>query len=237
MGRNVIAALLAIGINAASVGCSDDSNPVVSYNPDIDPAAFVTTMNNPYLGFVPGTTFRYEGESDGETETNKVYVSHETIVIMGVTCVVVYDTVWVDGEAAEATADWYAQDTAGNVWYFGEDSKEIENGVVVSTHGSWKAGVDGAKPGIVMKANPQVGDEYRQEYYPDEAEDEAEVVSLTASASAPLANYTGCLKTKEWTRLEPDFLEYKFYKTGVGLVLETDEDGEPLLALVSKTTE
>lgn len=237
MSRNIIVALLAVGITASSTGCSEDSNPVIAYDPEIDPAAFVTTLDNQYLGYIPGTTFYYEGESDGVAETNKVYVSHQTIVILGVTCVIVYDSVWADGELAEATADWYAQDTADNVWYFGEDSKEIENGVVVSTHGSWKAGVDGAKPGIVMKGNPQVGDKYRQEYYPDEAEDEAEVIALNASASAPLANYTGCLKTKEWTRLEPDAVEFKLYKAGVGLVLETDEDGEPLLGLSAKTTE
>jgi hypothetical protein len=237
MGRILLTAILAIALQTANAGCSKDSNPVVSYDPEIDPADFVDTMDNPFLSFIPGTTFFYEGESDGESESNKVYVSHETIEIMGVTCVIVYDTVWADGELIEATADWYAQDKDGTVWYFGEDSKEIEGGVVVSTEGSWKAGVDDAKPGIVMKGDPKVGDKYRQEYYEDEAEDEGQVVALDASVTVPYGSYTNCLKTKEWTRLEPGVVEYKFYKSGVGQVMEADEDGEPLLELISKTTE
>lgn len=237
MGRVLLGTLIAMGIQLSAVGCSKDSNSVVSYDPNIDPANFVEAIDNQYLSFTPGTTFFYEGEGAEATETNKVYVSHEAIEILGVTCVIVYDSVWADGELTEATADWYAQDNEDNVWYFGEDSKEIESGVVVSTEGSWKAGVDGAKPGIVMKGDPQVGNKYRQEYYPDEAEDEAEVVALNVTASTPSGNYTGCLKTKEWTRLDPGATEFKIYKAGVGLVLETDEDGEPLLGLVSKTTE
>jgi hypothetical protein len=97
---------------------------------------------------------------------------------------------------AEETLDWYAQDQAGNVWYFGEDSKEIENGTVVSTKGSWEAGVDGAKPGVVMQANPQIGVSYRQEYYYGEAEDMAEVLSLSESVSVAFGSYQNCLKTK-----------------------------------------
>ena len=89
------------------------------------------------------------------------------------------------------TFDWYAQDNDGNVWYFGEDSKEYEEGEVVSTEGSWEAGVDGAKPGIIMKANPQIGDSYRQEHYPGEAEDLGEVIRLNESASVPRGSYDG----------------------------------------------
>ena len=79
-------------------------------------------------------------------------------MVLGVTTIVVRDRAWEDGESIEDTFDWYAQDNDGKVWYSGEDSKEIEDGKIVSTEGSWEAGVDGAKPGIVMKSNPQVGD-------------------------------------------------------------------------------
>ena len=127
---------------------------------------------------------------------------------------------------AEDTFDWFAQDKDGNVWYFGEDSKEYEDGKVVSTEGSWESGVDGAKPGIVMKANPQVGDAYRQEYYEDEAEDMAEVVSLNEAVSVPQGSFENCLKTKEWTPLEPDIVENKYYAPGVGLVMEVAVEGE-----------
>jgi hypothetical protein len=106
------------------------------------------------------------------------------------------------------------------VWYFGEDSKELENGVVVSTEGSWEAGVDGAKPGIVMEAHPAVGDEYRQEYYKGEAEDMAKVLALNVSVTVPFGAYTDCLQTNEWTPLEKGYAEDKYYAPGVGLVNE-----------------
>jgi hypothetical protein len=101
-------------------------------------------IDNPYFPLQPGTTFVYEGRTEKGNEHNEVYVSSETRAILGVTCVVVSDTVTVDGNLEEATLDWYAQDRQGAVWYFGEDSREFENGAVVSTAGSWEAGVDGA---------------------------------------------------------------------------------------------
>ncbi|MBD3307782.1 hypothetical protein GF339_15230 [candidate division KSB3 bacterium] len=141
------------------------------------------------------------------------------------TCTVVREREWVDGELEEDTLDWFAQDVDGNVWYFGEDSKEIDEGVVVSTEGSWEAGVDGAQPGILMKGTPQIGDTYRQEYYFGEAEDMASVVSLNASVTVPFGTFTNCLQTEEWTPLEPGVTEYKYYAPGVGLLLEEQVEG------------
>ncbi len=135
------------------------------YNPVIDPANFVAGVDNPYFPLVPGTKFVYEGLSDGEMEHNEVVVTHDTRDILGVTCVVVHDTVSVAGVVIEDTYDWYAQDKDGNVWYMGEDTKEYEDGEVVSTEGSWEAGVDNAKPGVIMWAAPQPGEPYYQEYY------------------------------------------------------------------------
>lgn len=222
-------------------GCNDDSPGKPGgddYNPVIDPDSFVTVIDNPFLTLAPGTTYVYEADSDGESEGNEVAVTHDTKVILGVTCVVVWDRVWVDDELAEATYDWYAQDTDGNVWYFGEDSKEYQDGVVVSTEGSWEAGVDDAKPGIVMKAHPAVGDSYRQEYYEDEAEDMAKVLSLTEAVTIGLGTYENCLKTKEWTPLEPGVSEHKYYAPGVGLILEeVATGGEGRNELVEIVTE
>jgi hypothetical protein len=157
-----------------------------TYTPVIDPANFVAVVDNPYMPLTPGTTFVYEGNTEKGNEHNEVYVSSETKVIMGVTCVVVKDTVLVDGVLEEKTLDWYAQDKQGNVWYFGEASSEYQNGAVVSTKGSWEAGVDGAQPGIVMEAHPAGGDFYRQEFLLGDAEDLAEVVGLTESVTVPL---------------------------------------------------
>jgi hypothetical protein len=116
-------------------------------------------------------------------------------------------------------------DKLGNVWYFGEDSKQIENGVVVGTEGSWEAGVDGAKPGIIMLAEPKVGTKYQQEFAPGVAEDMAKVLSLSETVEVPYGRFEGCLKTAEWTPLEPGAREFKYYAPGTGQVLEVQSRG------------
>jgi len=143
-------------------------------------------------------------------------VTSEAKKIMGVECVVVDDRGYEAGTLIEKTYDWYAQDKKGNVWYFGEDSKEYENGKVVSTKGLWEAGVDGAKPGIIMQANPKMGQSYHQEYYEGEAMDMARVLGSNASVTVPYGSIHHVLETKEWTPLQPGFSEKKYYVRGVG---------------------
>lgn len=207
------------------------------YNPVIKPDNFVELINNSYFPLTPGTTFVYEGESEDEIIRYEAFVSNETRNVMGVNTTVVRAREYVDGELSEETFDWYAQDMDGNVWYFGEDSKEYEDGKVVSTAGSWEAGIDGAKPGIIMKGNPQVGDTYRQEYLVDEAEDMAEVISLNESVSIDYGSFENCLNTKEWTPLEPGIEENKYYAAGIGLVLEVKvKGGSERLELVDIVT-
>jgi len=226
--------LLAVAIMVGLIACTSTRSPTPTpaptptptpteetYNPIIDPNNFVARIDNQYYSLTPGTTFIYRGETEDGIEKNEVYVTPQTREVLGVTCIVVRDRVWdEDDELVEETYDWYAQDKDGNVWYFGEDSKEYENGVVVSTEGSWEAGVGGAEPRIIMKANQRVGDSYHQEYYKGEAEDMVEVVSLGETASVPYGSFTDCLKTKEWTPLEPDIVANKYYAPGIGFVLE-----------------
>lgn len=208
------------------------------YSPTIDPADFVDVIDNPYFPLIPGTTFFYEGESEDATIRNEVFVTSETRHIMGVNITVVRDRVWEDNELVEETFDWYAQDKDGNVWYFGEDSKDFEDGKLMSTKGSWEAGVNGAQPGILMQANPQVGDVYRQEYFMGEAEDMAEVFALDESVSIEYGSFENCLKTKEWTPLEPGVEENKYYAPGIGFILEVmTEGGSERLELVDITVE
>jgi hypothetical protein len=201
------------------MGCDDDTTEP-PYDVTVNPADFVAQIDNPYLPLTPGTVFFYDGTGDGGHETNTVTVTNQTYVVLGVTCTVVEDTVLVDGELLEATTDWYAQDTDGNVWYFGEASRDFENGVIVSTGGSWEAGQRGAQPGIVMLADPRVGQSYRQEYEPGVAEDRARVISRSVSVSVPYGSFTNCVQTEEWTDLEPGVVEYKTYASGVGVVSE-----------------
>ena len=147
------------------------------------------------------------------------------------------DTVSLDGELIEDTFDWFAQDKEGNVWYLGEDTKEYENGEVISTEGSWEAGVDGAEAGIVMLADPQVGDTYRQEWYPGHAEDAAEVVSLNEEVTVPYGTFTNCLQTREFSTIDPELNEYKYYCTAVGAVtLEVVIDSGERVELIDVNT-
>jgi len=192
------------------------------YDPVIDPSNFVARVNNPYFPLKPGTTFIYEGRTAEGFEHDEFAVTHNTRVILGVTCVEVRDRVTTDGELTEDTLDWFAQDRDGNVWYFGENTHELEDGLITTIEGTWMAGVNGDKPGIVMKAHPAIGDFYRQEFSLANAEDFAETLSLTETVTVPAGTFHNCLKSQETTPLETDLLEYKFYASGVGNVLTVD---------------
>lgn len=226
------AVFLALLIAIFATGCpADENNCTVdtTYDPEIDPGAFVASIDNPLYPLIPGTIFTYVADA----ETVIVTVTDDTREILGVTCTVVHDVASADGEVIENTYDWFAQDTAGAVWYFGEYTEEIENGEVVDTAGSWEAGVDGAKPGIIIPAHPIVGMVYRQEYYACEAEDKGEILALNATATVPFGTFSGCLKTRDFTPLEPDVNEHKFYAPGTGLVLAMNANGTGREELVS----
>jgi hypothetical protein len=203
-----------------------------SYNPSIDPAQFVTGVDNRFFPLVPGTVFDYAVQETDESV--RVTVTTQTRVVMGVTCVVVHDVASAGGAVVEDTFDWYAQDRDGNVWYFGEDTTAFEGGAS-SKEGSWEAGVDGAQPGIVMLGTPQVGERYRQEYYDDEAEDEGEVLAIDASVTVPYGSFTGCVQTRDFTALEPAVEENKYYCPNVGevraMVTKGGAEHEDLIAV------
>lgn len=201
--------------DAAATNLPQGDEPV-----ELDPADFTGPVDNPYWPMAPGSRWVYtETDPDGTELVVEVNVTDETKTILGIDAVVVHDVVTENGEVKEDTLDWYAQDDDGNVWYLGEDTKEYEGGEVVSTEGSWEAGVDGAQPGIIMPAHPVVGLAYRQEYYEGVAEDAAEVLSLDEHVEVPYGTFDDVLMTKDYTPLEPDLVEHKFYAQGVGPVL------------------
>lgn len=244
-------ALVLASVAACSDGSSDDSSssddsagdtaaeapgdegaPLIDvgdggeYDPALDPADFVAEVDNPYFPLPPGSTRTYEGtDEDGAVEQVEIEVLAETRDVLGIAATVVRDTVTVDGELVEDTYDWFAQDLDGNVWYLGEDVRDYEDGEVVSTEGSFEAGVDDARPGIVMPADPQVGDAYRQEYDPGNAEDVAQVVAVGESVTVAAGTYDDVLVTEDWNPLEPDVLERKSYAPGVGVVYEEKVQG------------
>ena len=191
-----------------------------NYRPELVPADFVEVIDNPYLPFPDGATWRYEGMSDGEREVIEVAVTGERTQVMGITATVVRDTVTIGGNLVEDTYDWYAQDTDGNVWYLGEDVKDYENGKVVSTAGSWRAGVNGALPGIVMPGERRAGAAYRQEYLAGEAEDMMTILDTGSRLTVGDQTYAEVIRTRDWTPLEPDVVEEKAYAAGVGKISE-----------------
>lgn len=236
--RLFVSGSVVIGILGAWLGAAL-ADPPEPYHPVIDPANFVGTIDNPYLPLAPGTTFIYEAETEDGLARNVIVVTHETKVILGVTCTVVldtetvYDEVTPAGRVEEETEDWFAQDVEGNVWYFGEFTTAYEydeqgNPTGTSNAGSWEAGQGDpvAQPGIVMQADPKPGESYRQEFFEGEAEDMAKVLRLNASVSVPYGDFEDCLETKEWTALDPGHVEQKFYAPGVGLVLVLEHHGK-----------
>ena len=204
------------------------------YTPVIDPANFThsTTIDNPYYPLPPGKTFVYEGmvtEAPAGFEHVEFIVTHVTRVILGITCVEVHDKRFLDTKLLEDTRDWFAQDDAGNVWYFGENTTLIDDrGLPVDLSGTWTGGVDSAQPGIIMEAHPAIGDLYRQEFLLGEAEDLAEVSSLTETVAVPFppGTFNNCLKTTESSPIAPGDVSPKFYFAGVGNLLTVEPNGD-----------
>jgi hypothetical protein len=194
--------------------------PQTSEKVALDPADFATEIDNPYWPMAPGSTWVYaETEATGERLRVEVTVTDQTKVVMGIEARVIHDVVTQSGQLVEDTYDWYAQDRSGSIWYLGEDTREYENGEVVSTEGSWEAGVDGAQAGIVMPAEPRAGLSYRQEYYAGQAEDAATILSTEEWVEVPLGSFRDVVLTKDFTPLHPEILEYKLYAEGIGPVL------------------
>jgi len=194
---------------------------------------FSARIDNPWFPVTPGTIAVYTGVKDGKEARDVVTVTRETTTIARTPCRAVRDLLYLEGKLAERTTDWYTQDAAGNVWYFGERTAELDKrGRVTSTEGSWQAGVDGGKPGIFMPARPRVGDSFRQEFYKGHAEDHFRIIDLFESTvSTPTAN---ALLTREWTPLEPDVIDHKLYVRGIGAVSErTVKGADEHLELVS----
>lgn len=208
----------------------------------------VSVTPNPWFPLVQGNRWVYEGsfEEDGETitETITVTVLNETKLIDGITCVVVRDVVEVDGELLEDTDDWFAQDVDGNVWYCGEEVKDYEwfDGdepplpELVSDDGSFKAGRDGDKGGILLPQDPVVGDLFRQELSVGNAEDVVEILATDGNENAIAASCSNaCLVTRDFTPLEPDAEENKYYAPGIGLILEVDVESGDRVELIDFT--
>jgi hypothetical protein len=201
------------------------SAPSLGNSPEFDPGDFVRVIDNPFFPLRPGTRFVYAGSEDGEPLKDLFDVTHDVKNVLGVEATVVLDRLFNRGALVEKTFDYFAQDRKGNVWYLGEDTKEFENGQVVSTAGTWLAGRNGARPGIAMPAHPKVGQTVQQEFAAGVAEDMSTFLERGTTVSAPLGTFHGCLKTSDFTPLEPGAKEVKFYCRGIGFVKGHDVTG------------
>jgi len=237
----VTLSLTTIAATALLAGCGGSGSSALPEGTEVvelDPADFTSEIDNPWMPLRTGSRWVYR-ETDGEGNVQRVEVTvlDETREVIGIEVRIVHDLVTEDGERVEDTYDWYAQDSDGNVWYFGEDTKEFENGKVSTRAGSWEAGVDGAQPGILIPGEPSVGMKYRQEYDEGEAEDAAQVLSLEEKVEVPHGTFDAVVMTKDFTPLEPDILEHKFFARGVGMVLAlTISGGSDREELVEYTT-
>jgi hypothetical protein len=198
------------------------------------PSAWSETINNKFLPTIPGMSWVYKGESDGVPTKDRVVVQLYAMQIDGVSCTVVLDRLYTSGKLSERTHDYFAQDVFGNVWYFGEDTAELNaKGKVVSTEGSFLAGVNGASAGIIMEANPIAGDSYHQEFAPGVAEDAAKNLALHQQIKTPFGTFNDCLETSEFSPLEPGVVEHKYYAPGIGFIFSvTVKGGNESLRLI-----
>ena len=217
------AAMLATAVAACGSGGTRVAAPVAQ----LDPGNFTTNIDNPYWPMTPGTRWVYseDGENGRKQRVTVTVTSRTKRVAAGIRGRVVHDVVTQGGKVIEDTYDWYAQDSKGNVWYLGEDTTEFESGGRRNHEGSWEAGVDGARAGIMMLAHPRVGRRYRQEHYKGHAEDRAVVISLNGRGRVPWRSFSGALVTRDSNPLSPGPWEHKYYVKGVGPVLTVSRGG------------
>jgi hypothetical protein len=214
-------------VAATSTSTTASHLPVGDEHVTLDPAEFSADITHPLWPMKPRTRWTYrEVEADGAVTDGVVVATTKTEKLAnGITGRVVRDTARQGGQIIEDTIDWYAQDSAGNVWYLGEQTAEFEHGKIVSRHGSFEGGVKGAQPGILLPAKPEVGQRYRQEYLQGEAEDNGEVLATDELVQVPTGHYRRALLTKDTSTIEPTVVEYKLYAPGVGPALALSISG------------
>ena len=223
MRKLVIAVIVVAALTAALAAWAPwaSSSGGSAYEAVLDPANFSTVIDNPYFPLPVGRTLVYQGIKDGQTQEDRVTVTNQTkVVAEGITARVVADVATHNGNLLEKTSDWYAQDKEGNVWYVGEDTAAYLPSGKVDTSGSWEAGVHDAEPGVIMEADPQIPDAYRQEFLAGQAEDTAWIVDRGGSVTVPAGTFKNALTSLEATRLEPGAYDQKVYGPGIGIVSE-----------------
>jgi hypothetical protein len=185
-------------------------------------------VTNSWFPLARGSVYVYDGQKDGKAARDVMTVTRKVKTITGIRAAVVNDRLFLSGQLAERTTDWYAQDRRGTVWYLGEKTAELNaKGKVTSTEGSFLNGRDGAKGGIFMPAHPAVGQSFQQEAFKGEAEDRFRILSLATSISTPAVSSQQAMLTEETTPLERGVVDHKYYVQGIGTVKEQQVAGAP----------
>jgi hypothetical protein len=222
----LIAALTAMV--SASRGANSSPLPRGSEPVKINPADFSPSIDNRQWPMTVGSrwVYRVTDISNGSVKRQVITVTDRTRVMAdGVRARVVSDVVTDHGKPTEVTQDWYAQDRKGNVWYFGEHTTAFKHGKPTD-NGSWQAGVDGAMPGVALPAKPDIGLSYREEYSKGVAEDQSRILAINAQAQVHAGHYENVVLAEDFSPIEPDVSELKFYAKGSGqAVLAIDVSG------------
>ena len=183
-----------------------------------------TAVDNMWFPLQPGMKYVYQGAAEGGKRTSRrrvvMIVTDLTKEVMGVPNVAIWERDYSDGELAENELAFFAQDNSGNIWHFGEYPEEYENGKIVDNP-AWFAGLDGAKTGITIKADPQLGGpSYSQGYAPPPIDwaDRARVYQMGQQTCVPVTCYENVLVTEEFERAKPGSFQLKFYAPEVGTV-------------------
>ena len=195
----------------------DDASPGALPGEPAAPTVF-GPVEHRYFPVEPGTVWTYEGSRNGAHRRDVVRVLHDTRTVMGVECSALFQEMYLDGVLVERTWEWFAGDQDGNLWKFGEESFDFEDGLVVLTEDSWEAGVGGALPWMVLVADPRPGD------VTTNGDEIIQVVSVSAVALVPAGVFRECLEAVENPDDEDD-KDVIIYAPGVGLVSETGTDG------------
>ena len=208
----------------SSPGTPSSSPPPASESPAASGSAgsgYTTTVDNPFFPLVPGTILTYQGTKDGHAAVEEFEVKSDTTVIDGVTCVVTEDRVSLGGVPTENTLGYYAQDSSGSVWYFGEDVQEVGADGTAHTVDSWRAGLDTAQPQMIMPGAPAVGQAFDHPW----TQTDFSIEALDVTMDVPAGSFSGVLMTKEWSPVEPNVVVHKYYAPGVGMIRDVSISG------------
>ncbi len=213
--------LTATAILTFSTACAQDRGPNSPWQEEfgLSKCNLLTTGRNQYFILEPGFQLVLEGD---DTKL-QITVLDETKTVDGVVTRIIEEREWKDGKLYEVARNYFALcEQTKDVFYFGEDVDYYENDKVVKHDGSWLAGTSGSKAGLIMAGTPKLKMKYYQEIAPGVAMDRAEIVSLTDTCKTPAGKFTGCMKVKEGSAMEPLVTEYKYHAPGIGLVRDED---------------